>query len=86
MIRKFTRNRKIYANEESAVKLVFMAIREASKKWTCLLDLPNLQFGDCHLFSRMAAQTQATYAADAWGSELKHSVACIFRFLTPLFP
>jgi transposase-like protein len=34
VIRKFTRNRKIYPNEESAVKLVFMAIREAAKKWT----------------------------------------------------
>jgi putative transposase len=34
VIRKFTRNRKIYPNEDSAVKLVFMAIREASKKWT----------------------------------------------------
>ena len=34
MIRKFTRNRKIYPNEESALKIVYMAIREASKKWT----------------------------------------------------
>jgi putative transposase len=34
VIRKFTRNRKIYPNEESAPKLVFMAIREASQKWT----------------------------------------------------
>jgi len=34
VIRKFTRNRKIYPNEASAIKLVFMAIREASKKWT----------------------------------------------------
>lgn len=34
VIRKFTRNRKIYPNEESALKLVFMAIREASQKWT----------------------------------------------------
>lgn len=34
VIRKFTRNRKIYPNEESALKLVFMAIREASHKWT----------------------------------------------------
>ena len=34
VIRKFTRNRKIYPNEESALKIVFMAIREASKKWT----------------------------------------------------
>ncbi len=34
VIRKFTRNRKIYPNEESALKLVYMAINEASKKWT----------------------------------------------------
>ena len=34
VIRKFTRNRTIYPNDESALKLVFMAIREASKKWT----------------------------------------------------
>jgi putative transposase len=34
VIRKFTRNRKIYPNEESALKLVYMAIAEASKKWT----------------------------------------------------
>ena len=31
VIRKFTRNRKIYPNEESAIKLVYMAISEASK-------------------------------------------------------
>lgn len=34
VIRKYTRNRKIYPNESSALKLVFMAIREASKRWT----------------------------------------------------
>jgi len=34
VIRKFTRNRKIYPNEKSALKLVYMAINEASKKWT----------------------------------------------------
>jgi transposase-like protein len=34
VIRKFTRNRKIYPNEESALKITYMAIREASKKWT----------------------------------------------------
>ena len=34
VIRKFTRNRKIYPNEESALKLVYMAIREASHRWT----------------------------------------------------
>jgi transposase-like protein len=34
VIRKFTRNRKLYPNEDSALKIIYMAIREASKKWT----------------------------------------------------
>jgi putative transposase len=34
VIRKFTRNRKIYPSEESALRNVYMAIREASAKWT----------------------------------------------------
>ena len=34
VIRKYTRNRKIYPNQESALKLIYMAIHEASKKWT----------------------------------------------------
>ncbi|MEX1223319.1 MAG: IS256 family transposase [Pirellulales bacterium] len=34
VIRKFTKNRKIYPSEESALKLIYMAIGEASKKWT----------------------------------------------------
>lgn len=34
VIRKFTRNRKLYPNEESALKLVYLAIHEASRKWT----------------------------------------------------
>jgi transposase-like protein len=34
VIRKFTRNRKQYPNRDSALKLIYMAIREASKKWT----------------------------------------------------
>jgi putative transposase len=34
VIRKFTRNRKQYPNAESALKLVDLAIHEASKKWT----------------------------------------------------
>jgi putative transposase len=34
VIRKLTRNRKIYPNEDSALKIVYMAIREASRKWT----------------------------------------------------
>ncbi len=33
-IRKFTKNRKIYPNEESALKLIYMAIMESSKRWT----------------------------------------------------
>jgi transposase-like protein len=32
--RKFTRNRKIYRIEESALKIVYMAISEASRRWT----------------------------------------------------
>jgi putative transposase len=34
VIRKFTRNRKQYPNPESALKLIYLAIHEASKKWT----------------------------------------------------
>ena len=34
VIRKFTRNRKQYPNAELALKLVDLAIHEASKKWT----------------------------------------------------
>ncbi len=34
MIRKFTRNRKIYPSEDSALKNVYMAVRQASRKWT----------------------------------------------------
>jgi transposase-like protein len=34
VIRKFTRNRKIYPNEDSAIKIVYMAITEAAKRWT----------------------------------------------------
>ena len=29
-----TRNRKQYPNRDSALKLIYMAINEASKKWT----------------------------------------------------
>jgi transposase-like protein len=34
VIRKFTRNRKQSMNAESTLKLVYLAIHEASKKWT----------------------------------------------------
>jgi putative transposase len=34
VIRKFTRNRKQYPSAESAVKLIWLAISEAAKKWT----------------------------------------------------
>ncbi len=33
VIRKFTRNRKQYPSAESAVKLIWLAIGEASKRW-----------------------------------------------------
>jgi transposase-like protein len=33
-IRKFTRNRKQYPGADSAVKLIYLAISEAAKKWT----------------------------------------------------
>jgi len=34
VIRKLTRNRKIYPHAESALKIIYMAIHEASRKWT----------------------------------------------------
>jgi transposase-like protein len=34
VIRRCTRNHKICPNDESALKLVYIAIGEASKKWT----------------------------------------------------
>ena len=34
VIRKFTKNRKIHPNEQSALKLIDTAIHEASNKWT----------------------------------------------------
>ncbi|NOY43100.1 MAG: hypothetical protein GXP26_14860 [Planctomycetes bacterium] len=33
VIRRFTKNRKIYPHQQSALKLIYMAIHEASKKW-----------------------------------------------------
>jgi putative transposase len=34
VIRKLTRNRKIYPSDESAFKIIYLAIQEASNKWT----------------------------------------------------
>lgn len=34
VIRKAIRNRKIFPSQESAIKIVYLAIREASKRWT----------------------------------------------------
>ncbi len=34
VIRKYTRNRKQYPSRDSAMKLIYMAIHEASKRWT----------------------------------------------------
>ena len=33
VMRKYTRNRRIFPNDESALKALFLAIREASKNW-----------------------------------------------------
>ena len=33
VMRKYTRNRRIFPNDESALKAMFLAIREASKNW-----------------------------------------------------
>ena len=34
VIRKSTKNRKVFPNDAAATKVVYLAIREASKKWT----------------------------------------------------
>lgn len=34
VIRKATRNRKVFPNDESAKKVVYLAIEQASEKWT----------------------------------------------------
>jgi transposase-like protein len=34
VIRKSTRNRKIFPDDQSALKVVYLAIQEASKKWS----------------------------------------------------
>lgn len=34
VMRKFTRNRKQYPHQDRALKLIYMAIHEASKPWT----------------------------------------------------
>jgi len=34
VIRKSTKNRKVIPNDTAATKVVYLAIREASKKWT----------------------------------------------------
>ena len=36
VLRKLTRNRRIFPNDESALKSLFMAMREASKKWNSI--------------------------------------------------
>lgn len=33
VMRKYTRNRRIFPNDDSALKSLFLAIREASKNW-----------------------------------------------------
>jgi putative transposase len=35
-MRKYTRNRRIFPNDESAMKSLFLSIREASQRWRCV--------------------------------------------------
>ena len=52
VMRKFIRNRRIFPNDDSALKSLFMAIREASKNWKSIhhwkpaLQSFQLMFGD----------------------------------------
>jgi putative transposase len=59
VIRKFTRNRKQYPNEESALKLVYLAIHEASKKWT--LPIPKWREALNHFMIIFEDRLPATY-------------------------
>ena len=34
VIRKSTRNRKVFPDDQSAMKVVYLAMQEATKKWT----------------------------------------------------
>ena len=52
VMRKYTRNRRIFPNDEAALKALFLAIGEASKRWKCIhhwkpaLQSFQLMFGD----------------------------------------
>ncbi len=53
VVRKSTRNRKVFPNDESAMKVVYLAIQEASKKWSMpirdwkpALNRFTIEFGD----------------------------------------
>lgn len=51
-MRKYTRNRRIFPNDEAALKALFLAIREASQRWKAIhhwrpaLDEFQVMFGD----------------------------------------
>ena len=53
VVRKSTRNRKVFPDDESAMKVVYLAIQEASKKWSMpirdwkpALNRFTIEFGD----------------------------------------
>ena len=53
VVRKATRNRKVFPNDESAKKVVYLAIEQASKRWTMpirnwkpVLNRFSIEFGD----------------------------------------
>jgi transposase-like protein len=67
VIRKFTRNRKIYPNEESALKITFMAIREASKKWTMPIKNWKAALNHFAILYEDRLPTQSETVARIWG-------------------
>lgn len=55
MMRYFTRNRRIFLNDEAALKGLFLVIREASKNWNSIhhwkpaLQSFQVMFGEDHV-------------------------------------
>lgn len=45
-LRKLTRNRRIFPNDEAAFKALYLAIRQASRNWKPALQTFQLMFGE----------------------------------------
>lgn len=48
VMRKYTRNRRIFPNDDAALKALFLAIREAAKNWKAIHHAPRQD--SCHYF------------------------------------